>query len=54
MVLRTKQYTIPKILSDKIKDRIQKQSLLTFLTQLESENIVKVKKGSAQDYKMQI
>lgn len=32
---------------------MKKQSFLTFLTQLVSENIVEVKKSSGQDYKMQ-
>lgn len=51
MALWTKQYYTKNVV--KIEDRMKKQSLLTFLTQLVSENIVEVKKNSGQDYKMQ-
>lgn len=42
MVLRTKQYYTKNVV--KTEDWMKKQSLLTFLTQLVSENIVEVKK----------
>lgn len=51
MVLRTKQYYTKNVV--KTEDWMKKQSFLTFLTQLVSENIVEVKKSSGQDYKMQ-
>lgn len=51
MVQRTKQYYTKNVV--KTEDWMKKQSLLTFLTQLVSENIVEVKKSSGQDYKMQ-
>lgn len=51
MVLRTKQYYTKNVV--KTEDWMKKQSLLTFLTQLVSENIVEVNKNSGQDYKMQ-
>lgn len=51
MVLPTKQYYTKNVV--KTEDWMKKQSLLTFLTQLVSENIEEVKKSSGQDYKMQ-
>lgn len=42
MVLRTKQYYTKNVV--KTEDWMKKQSLLTFLTQLVSKNIVEVKK----------
>lgn len=47
MVLRTKQYYTKNVV--KTEDWMKKQSLLTFLTQLVSENIVEVKTSSGQD-----